>query len=272
MKNNFLLFLVFISILSVLSCKKSTNSTTTTPVNKPRFFESNGGGISVVDTRDIKNVKRYQYSWNSVTNKYAYSNTEDTTTATNLKLWPNSVVDPVGTGYNYHFLNRINGTNTYTIEYGTPTLITSTLTADYPFIFPSWQQPNKIEGYALLYELYGVSNGSSYFFFDLDGGTYTILRNSGVVSSDETIASLVTVPNGTLTSTSIDFTKADAVAFDYDRTSVSSNVNNIYFIDYDAMKYVQISRRNDLPAATGRNTLVTPNWVPLSNLISGWKF
>ncbi|MDB5227902.1 MAG: hypothetical protein JWN78_2095 [Bacteroidota bacterium] len=272
MKNNLLLLIVFISILSVLSCKKSSNSNTTTPINKPRFFENNGGGISVVDTRDIKNVKRYQYNWNSVTSKYEYNSTDDTTTQPKLKLWPSNVVDPVGTGYSYHFLNRINGTNTYTIDYGSPTLITSTLLTDYPYLFSNWQAPNKIEGYANVYEVYGVAGGSSYFFFDLDAGTYTLTRNDGIVSVDETIASLVTVPNGTLTSTSVDFRKADAVAFDYDRTSVSSNLNNIYFIDYDAMKYVQISRRDDLPDAIGRNTLVTPNWVPLTNLISGWKF
>lgn len=259
------LFLCLSLLLS--QCKKDK---TPAAVYKPRFFTNGGSSFQVFDTRDIHNVKGYIYTWNSVSGKYVYNTTNDTSLTPNLKLWPAAITDPVGVGYSYHFLDRTNGNNTYTIEYGLSSVISSTMTADYPAMPSAWKQPNKIEGYANLYELYGASNGASYFFFDFDAGTYLFYRDGGIIA-DESINNLVTVPKGSLTSVNVDWSKADAVMFDYDETSVSPISNNIFFFDYDAMKYLQINRLDNIAGETGRNTLVTPDWTPMSNLISGWK-
>jgi hypothetical protein len=91
--------LLLLLILSVMmtNCKMESKSTVV-PVYKPRYFFWKNGGISIVDTRDISNVKIYRYMWDSTVKKYVYTATDDTSTFHNLKLWPSNVTDAVGVG------------------------------------------------------------------------------------------------------------------------------------------------------------------------------
>ncbi len=251
--------------LVIGSCKKDSNGLSYVP----HFIDAYTSNCIIYDTRDMSNVKRYDYAWDNILNKFVYYQTIDTTGYKELKLWPAGVTDPVGAGYSSHFLDRSNGSTTYLLSYGSP-LVTSTQTDDYPGFPSTWEGANKVDAYCIFYELYGASNAYSQLYFDFPTGTYLFAHGgTGYVTGN--ITDLVKTPNGNQATDPIDWTKADAAFAFVDPRYADANA--IIFIDYDEMKYVELTREDDLAGGdSGRHNLRTTTWHPLTELFDTWKF
>jgi hypothetical protein len=158
-------------------------------------------------------------------------------------------------------------------------------------IFGSSLYPGKIDA-CIIFREEGIILDSSVdtnirdvdYFFDFDAGTfYSIqfnsdgvrLKNTTYVESDY-ISTLVTKPYGNMTVNPIDFKLADAA---FSVADNNTDANAFYFLDYDAMKYVKLTRDskpaggiNLVNSDSARFNLVTTTWQPISNLFTGWKF
>jgi hypothetical protein len=283
---NILNALIMIAIVAILfSCKKE--QTVKEESYKPRYVRSDYySDFEIFDTRNTSNVKSYIYEWRNEDSIFKYNRTLDTNTidyfAYNignlLKNWPKSLKNPVNIGYSYntHTLDRDVDNKTYFLtgydEYNKE----STVSSDHTGIPTVWTKKGVIDAYTYVTEKYNSDEvGRSVFFFDLEANKYLIRINNNNVE-EASISDFIKIPEGNMATHNIDFTLADAVFSTGGFYSLFDTrypgEAQFYFLDYDAMKYILVTRKINTTTTTGKQTLRTTTWQPMSKLFDVWKF
>ncbi|SDL75679.1 hypothetical protein SAMN04487898_12438 [Pedobacter sp. ok626] len=139
---------------------------------------------------------------------------------------------------------------------------------------PAWKVPGKISGGASLYEAYIVNYSNNSIYFDVRSQQYLYVKGGANQFIDGyKISDLVKKPNGNMDADPIDWSKADLI-FSFNTTYNGKDVSQIVFVDLNTNTYASFVRNKlDDPvngADKGRQTLLTTQWEPVSNLFEGW--
>lgn len=270
----FLTTILSIVLLSV-SCKKDKNQE---EKYKPRYIRgSYTTDFEVFDTRNTSNVKAYLYNWNQTDSIFEYDKSLDSTDfiyGSLFKKWPITLKDPVNAGgptFDVHAMDRDLENKTYHFNYFEDGIGESTISNDHVGIPNTWTKNGIIDGYGYSYETYNSSIGAtSYFFFDFDNNKY-LIRTAVANLEEGNLSDFIKTPKGNMTTHNIDFKLVDAV-FIHRWDDRFINESAFYFLDYDAQKYILVTRLRNSTSVDGKNVLRTTTWQPMSKLFDVWKF
>lgn len=169
-------------------------------------------------------------------------------------------------------LDREVDNKTYKIlSYGENLVEESTISSDHLNIPNAWTKKGVIDGYGYTYETYNSSSyTTNYFFFDFNANKY-LIRRDDVNVEEGYLSDFIKTPKGNMSSHNIDFKLVDAMfIFNWDYRF--PNQRAFYFLDYDAQKYILVTRQRNSSSVDGKNTLLTTTWQPMSKLFNQWKF
>jgi hypothetical protein len=276
-------------------------------------FGNSDEEIGVFDASNPQAPKADVFRFNNISGMFEFVATYDSISGdygnsgfdqTFFRKWPVQVSDPVGADPTFAicgssgevgFIDRHSTQDSVYSLNGNKFLkvIFSRLQCSFPAnapvfsgVFGSDMYADKIDAYIYILEE-GILDANPFpnyqpihtqYYFNFDNATFFCQQYDfgyfqyTPYTESEKIDKLVTKPAGNMDVNPIDFKLADA-AFVVNGQSIQDH--DIYFLDYDAMKYVQVRRllqQSSLSNSdSARFNLVTISWQPMSSLFTGWR-